>query len=67
MTAKWFCACVSKYLIVERASISSVQLKSAIFICIYLQVKKKSLRVNAKIEDVGLNEDLKSTETRNFH
>ena len=31
---------------------------------IYIQVKKKSI---AKIEDVGLNEDLKSTETRNGH
>ena len=31
---------------------------------ISLQVKKKA---NAKIEDVGLNEDLKSTETRNGH
>ena len=67
MTAKWFCAHVSKYLIVERASISSVQWKSAIFIYIYLQVKKKSLKINAKIEDVRLNEDLKSTETRNGH
>ena len=31
------------------------------------QVKKKVFKVNAKIEDVGLNEDLKSTETRNGH
>ena len=34
---------------------------------IYLQVKKEALKMNAKIEDVGLNEDLKSTETRNGH
>ena len=67
VTAKWFCACVSKYLIVERAYISSVQWKSAIFIYIYLQVKKISLKINAKIEDVRLNEDLKSKETRNGH
>ena len=31
------------------------------------QVKKKAFKINAKIEDVGLNEDLKSTETRNGH
>ena len=31
------------------------------------QEKKKALKINAKIEDVGLNEDLKSTETRNGH
>ena len=36
----------------ERASISSVQWKSAIYI--YLQVKKFFF---AKLEDVGLNED----------
>ena len=35
--------------------------------CIYIQVKKKAFKINAKIEDVGLNEDLKSTETRNVH
>ena len=34
---------------------------------IYIQVKKKAFKINAKIEDVGLNEDLKSTETRNGH
>ena len=27
---------------------------------IYIQVKKKAFKINAKIEDVGLNEDLKS-------
>ena len=32
-----------------------------------IQVKKKEFKINAKIEDVGLNEDLKSTETRNGH
>ena len=31
---------------------------------IYIQVKKKAFKINAKIEDVGLNE---STETRNGH
>ena len=31
------------------------------------QVKKKAFKINAKIEDVGLNEDYKSTETRNGH
>ena len=31
------------------------------------QVKKKAFKINAKIEDVGLNEDLKSTETRHGH
>ena len=31
------------------------------------QVKKKAFKINAKIEDVGLNEDLKSMETRNGH
>ena len=31
------------------------------------QVKKKAFKINAKIEDVGLNENLKSTETRNGH
>ena len=31
------------------------------------QVKKKAFKINAKIEDVGLNEDQKSTETRNGH
>ena len=36
-------------------------------IYIYIQVKKKAFKINAKIEDVGLNEDLKSTETRNGH
>ena len=25
--------------------------------CIYIQVKKKAFKINAKIEDVGLNED----------
>ena len=30
----------------------------------YIQVKKKAFKINAKIEDVGLNEDKKSTETR---
>ena len=34
---------------------------------VYIQVKKKAFKINAKIEDVGLNEDLKSTETRNGH
>ena len=34
---------------------------------IYIQVKKKAFKINAIIEDVGLNEDLKSTETRNGH
>ena len=36
-------------------------------IYIYIQVKKKAFKINAKIEDVELNEDLKSTETRNGH
>ena len=31
------------------------------------QVKKKAFKINANIEDVGLNEDYKSTETRNGH
>ena len=31
------------------------------------QVKKKAFKINANIEDVGLNEDLKSTDTRNGH
>ena len=31
------------------------------------QIKKKAFKINAKIEDVGLSEDLKSTETRNGH
>ena len=34
---------------------------------IYIQVKKKAFKINAKIEDVGLNEDQKSMETRNGH
>ena len=37
------------------------------YIHIYIQVKKKVFNINAKIEDIGLNEDLKSTETRNDH
>ena len=28
-----------------------------IYIYIYIQVKKKAFKINAKIEDVGLNED----------
>ena len=34
---------------------------------IYIQVKKKAFKINANIENVGLNEDYKSTETRNGH
>ena len=34
---------------------------------VYIQVKKKAFKINANIEDVGLNEDLKSTETRSGH
>ena len=34
---------------------------------IYIQLKKKAFKINANIEDVGLNEDLKSMETRNGH
>ena len=34
---------------------------------LYIYIKKKAFKINAKIEDVGLNEDLKSTETRNGH
>ena len=44
----------------ERDTLRSVQLRIAdiyIIIIIYIQVKKKPFKINAKIEDVGLNGD----------
>ena len=38
-----------------------------LLIYIYIQERKKHLKINAKIEDVGLTEDLKNMETRNGH
>ena len=35
----------------------SIDISRDIYIFIYIQVKKKAFKINAKIEDVGLNED----------
>ena len=48
----------------QSSQISEVRISE---VPLYIQVKKKAFKINAKIEDVGLNEDLKSTETRNGH
>ena len=36
---------------------SNIFLSTNIAIYLYIQVKKKAFKINAKIEDVGLNED----------
>ena len=50
-----------RYVIGERAKrarhsqVCSIENRGYIYI--YIQVKKKAFKINAKIEDVGLNED----------
>ena len=42
---------------IYRASDTLLYFHSFFCLYIYIQVKKKAFKINAKIEDVGLNED----------